>query len=166
MFFTCCLNLLSFLKLRLDRCYLSRANITQVPLSALPTAPSKTLPVVSSESSSSSASVVTPRAITPRAKRILGGSAREVARFPSHEKALSGRRGREREDMAMGRVGEEAVLGGVYSGDSCSVCLEEYAEGEQLLQLTCGHVYHRTCIEVWLKEHCVCPCCRLVDDCR
>ncbi|CAM9513893.1 unnamed protein product, partial [Sphacelaria rigidula] len=47
-----------------------------------------------------------------------------------------------------------------YSNDSCSVCLEEYKEGEPLLQLTCGHVYHQDCIDLWLKEHCVCPCCR------
>ncbi|CAM9787623.1 unnamed protein product, partial [Laminaria digitata] len=42
----------------------------------------------------------------------------------------------------------------------CSVCLDEYAEGDQLLQLTCGHVFHRSCIDLWLMEHRVCPCCR------
>lgn len=49
---------------------------------------------------------------------------------------------------------------GVYSGNSCSVCLDEYEEGDQLLQLTCGHVFHQTCIDHWLKGHRVCPCCR------
>lgn len=50
--------------------------------------------------------------------------------------------------------------GGAYSDNSCSVCLDEYAEGDQLLQLTCGHVFHRPCIDLWLMEHRVCPCCR------
>lgn len=52
------------------------------------------------------------------------------------------------------------VSGGVYSDNSCSVCLDEYVEGDQLLRLTCGHVFHRSCIDLWLKGHCVCPCCR------
>lgn len=51
-----------------------------------------------------------------------------------------------------------------YSDESCSVCLDEYEEGDQLLQLTCGHVFHRPCINLWLKGHCVCPCCRWVWD--
>ncbi|CAM9699885.1 unnamed protein product, partial [Scytosiphon promiscuus] len=46
-----------------------------------------------------------------------------------------------------------------YSDDSCSVCLDDYEEGDQLLQLTCGHVFHRPCIDHWLDGHCVCPCC-------
>ena len=50
--------------------------------------------------------------------------------------------------------------GGAYSDNSCSVCLDEYAEGDQLLQLTCGHVFHCPCIDLWLMEHRVCPCCR------
>lgn len=52
--------------------------------------------------------------------------------------------------------------GGAYSDNSCSVCLDEYAEGDQLLQLTCGHMFHRPCIDLWLMEHRVCPCCRCV----
>lgn len=52
------------------------------------------------------------------------------------------------------------LSGGVYSDNSCSVCLDEYVEGDQLLRLTCGHVFHRSCIDLWLKGHCVCPCCR------
>ena len=59
--------------------------------------------------------------------------------------------------------GEDAVaggMGGLYSDNSCSVCLDEYEEGDQRLQLTCGHVFHRPCIDHWLKGHRVCPCCR------
>lgn len=52
--------------------------------------------------------------------------------------------------------------GSLYSEESCSVCLDEYEEGDHLLQLTCGHVFHRPCINLWLKGHSVCPCCRYV----
>lgn len=59
--------------------------------------------------------------------------------------------------------GTTGDAGGVlYSDESCSVCLDEYEEGDQLLQLTCGHVFHRHCIDYWLNGHCVCPCCRCV----
>lgn len=49
---------------------------------------------------------------------------------------------------------------GAYSDSSCSVCLDDYEEGDQLLQLTCGHVFHGPCIDLWLKSHRECPCCR------
>lgn len=52
--------------------------------------------------------------------------------------------------------------GGVYSDNTCSVCLDEYEEGDELLQLTCGHVFHRSCIDVWLKKNSICPYCRWV----
>lgn len=52
------------------------------------------------------------------------------------------------------------VPNGAYSDNTCSICLDDYEEGDQLLQLTCGHVFHRPCIDLWLKSHCVCPCCR------
>lgn len=55
--------------------------------------------------------------------------------------------------------------GTTYSDDLCSVCLEQYVRGEELLQLTCCHVFHCSCIELWLKEHSVCPCCRCLP-CR
>ncbi|CAN0601754.1 unnamed protein product, partial [Ectocarpus sp. 12 AP-2014] len=46
------------------------------------------------------------------------------------------------------------------SDNTCSVCLDDYEEGDELLQVTCGHVFHRACIDHWLKAHRVCPCCR------
>ncbi len=61
---------------------------------------------------------------------------------------------------AVAAAAVDGAGGGVYSDNSCSVCLDEYEEGDQLLQLTCGHVFHRPCIDHWLKGHCVCPCCR------
>lgn len=54
------------------------------------------------------------------------------------------------------------VPSGAYSDNTCSICLDDYEEGDQLLQLTCGHVFHRPCIDLWLKSHRVCPCCRRV----
>ncbi|CAN0069048.1 unnamed protein product, partial [Ectocarpus sp. 12 AP-2014] len=38
-----------------------------------------------------------------------------------------------------GGAAAAAAAGGLYSDNSCSVCLDDYEEGDELLQVTCGH---------------------------
>jgi hypothetical protein len=49
---------------------------------------------------------------------------------------------------------------------SCSVCLNNFRYKEQdVVELKCGHVFHRDCIEPWFKTHHTCPLCRTdIDD--
>ena len=43
----------------------------------------------------------------------------------------------------------------------CDICLEDYTEGEHLLELPCGHKYHTQCVGPWLTEQStLCPHCR------
>jgi hypothetical protein len=42
----------------------------------------------------------------------------------------------------------------------CAVCVEEYSDGDELIGLVCGHVYHDPCIREWLLKHKECPLCR------
>lgn len=47
-------------------------------------------------------------------------------------------------------------------GDKCVICTEEYLKDEGVRELNCKHVYHKKCIDRWLKEGSVCcPICRL-----
>eukprot|EP00567_Pseudictyota_dubia_P012266 CAMPEP_0197441668 /NCGR_PEP_ID=MMETSP1175-20131217/7898_1 /TAXON_ID=1003142 /ORGANISM="Triceratium dubium, Strain CCMP147" /LENGTH=442 /DNA_ID=CAMNT_0042971991 /DNA_START=372 /DNA_END=1700 /DNA_ORIENTATION=- len=42
---------------------------------------------------------------------------------------------------------------------SCSICLGDYEEGERLIRLPCGHVYHEECVSAWVSNHVRCPLC-------
>lgn len=54
------------------------------------------------------------------------------------------------------------VAGGLEEdGPHCSICLGEYEEGEKLVQLPCGHIYHEDCVGSWTTNHTRCPLCNL-----
>jgi hypothetical protein len=43
----------------------------------------------------------------------------------------------------------------------CAICLCTMADGEVARQLPrCMHVFHRTCVDMWLVAHTTCPICR------
>lgn len=48
--------------------------------------------------------------------------------------------------------------------EDCAVCLEEFKIGEIMIPLPCNdthpHVFHKKCIDPWLKIHNTCPTCR------
>ncbi|KAL8208002.1 hypothetical protein R6Q57_007414 [Mikania cordata] len=44
----------------------------------------------------------------------------------------------------------------------CAICLGEYQEKEMLrIMPKCGHSFHLSCIDVWLRKQSTCPVCRL-----
>lgn len=53
----------------------------------------------------------------------------------------------------------------IYTADmnltSCSVCLDEYAESQELRRLRCNHCFHKHCIDAWLIQNIKCPICRV-----
>lgn len=43
---------------------------------------------------------------------------------------------------------------------NCTICLTEFAAGDEARILPCFHMYHRSCIDEWVKKAAVCPVCR------
>ncbi|CAL9121700.1 unnamed protein product [Musa textilis] len=42
----------------------------------------------------------------------------------------------------------------------CSICLEKFLEGDEMIRLSCGHRFHPACLEPWVKTCGDCPYCR------
>lgn len=56
-----------------------------------------------------------------------------------------------------------SVFTAVDNGEAhyCAVCLHDVKIGEKCRKLQkCGHVFHVTCVDIWLQSHWTCPLCR------
>jgi len=47
-----------------------------------------------------------------------------------------------------------------YDDQSCTICLQDYREGEVAVHLNCHHYFHENCITRWLKTNDPCPLCQ------
>ncbi|KAI9127956.1 hypothetical protein K1719_000949 [Acacia pycnantha] len=44
--------------------------------------------------------------------------------------------------------------------EPCCICQEQYADGEDVASLDCGHEFHINCIKQWLMQKNLCPICK------
>lgn len=42
----------------------------------------------------------------------------------------------------------------------CSICLVELSEGERIADVSCNHVFHVSCLKLWLSRKNICPLCQ------
>ena len=61
--------------------------------------------------------------------------------------------------LRVGVVGEDELEAGM-EDDACVICQDSYQLGQDVLWLSCNHVFHRECILPWLKSSSTCPICR------
>jgi hypothetical protein len=43
------------------------------------------------------------------------------------------------------------------SGIECTICYDEFEEGNVIARMDCFCIYHKKCIDSWLKKHPKCP---------
>jgi hypothetical protein len=55
-----------------------------------------------------------------------------------------------------------SVASGVMATEpvECTLCMEDLSTGCELRALYCGHVFHRACIDDWLRRRRLCPMCQ------
>lgn len=46
----------------------------------------------------------------------------------------------------------------------CVICCEDLAQGDEVRTLRCGHIYHKDCIDVWLRRSRLCCLCKQPID--
>jgi len=44
--------------------------------------------------------------------------------------------------------------------DCCSVCKEDYVDGDEVVTTGCKHLFHACCLATWVKSKNTCPNCR------
>jgi len=47
---------------------------------------------------------------------------------------------------------------------TCMICLEDFELGDKCRRLPCGHVFHESCVDEWLKRCTDCPICKANVD--
>lgn len=45
--------------------------------------------------------------------------------------------------------------------DECTICLDQFKIGDNLIHLQCDHKFHSCCLVPWLENYPYCPCCRM-----
>jgi hypothetical protein len=66
-------------------------------------------------------------------------------------------------DLPVVTYGSEAA-GLRWNLTSCTMCLNDFAAGEQLRALSCGHYFHLECLAEWLSHRRTCPLCQRWDS--
>jgi hypothetical protein len=55
-----------------------------------------------------------------------------------------------------------ALSPGTLSREKCIICLSEYENGDELIELPhCHHQFHKECVTEWLRINKICPICRV-----
>lgn len=48
-----------------------------------------------------------------------------------------------------------------YMNKECNICMDEYKLNDNIVKLSCNHIFHKDCIKNWLcNERVTCPICR------
>jgi len=46
------------------------------------------------------------------------------------------------------------------SQSECVICLQNFEDSNEVYKLTCGHIYHKSCLDTWFTRQNSCPMCK------
>ena len=61
-------------------------------------------------------------------------------------------------NLEVTRIGDISKLN--EENKKCIICLENFKEGDEGIFLPCFHLFHKDCVNEWLKSHNDCPVCK------
>mmetsp|Transcript_94121 Transcript_94121/g.304095 ORF Transcript_94121/g.304095 Transcript_94121/m.304095 type:complete len:263 (+) Transcript_94121:72-860(+) len=94
------------------------------------------------------------------ARRNLEAAARAAAEHPLTYEAGMSREAREEIGGFSWGAEDHHPPAGAASQSSCSICIKDFAGGDRVRQLRCGHVFHAACVDEWLRRCADCPLCK------
>lgn len=48
----------------------------------------------------------------------------------------------------------------IHKDKTCVICLDEFIPGDTLRILSCTHIFHANCVDIWFRKSLNCPICR------
>jgi len=54
---------------------------------------------------------------------------------------------------------DEYIVDKKLFGYECLICLDEFNQGQQIVMIKCGHIYHKACLDSWFLKKKTCPLC-------
>jgi hypothetical protein len=70
------------------------------------------------------------------------------------------RRRRNSMNMPVSEAANNINRRGSFTDTECSICREDYENGDRLAKLPCGHKFHSKCVTSWINRTQSCPMCR------
>ena len=46
------------------------------------------------------------------------------------------------------------------SQNECVICLQNFEDSNEVYKLSCGHIYHKSCLDTWFTRQNSCPMCK------
>jgi hypothetical protein len=67
----------------------------------------------------------------------------------------------EKEELQQLRTISLVQVAATTSEEICSICLDNYRDGQNTITLPCKHIFHSECILKWFDSKSTCPYCRM-----
>lgn len=94
-----------------------------------------------------------------------GATSESIDALPTYKFKMKKKKSRGESNPAVGEGG--VVAAGTekertISGEDavCCICLAKYENNDELRELPCSHLFHKECVDKWLKINALCPLCK------